>query len=291
MNLQPFTTCVGTSSSRSTSPPGRSRRSVAELVDVDALLDERARSRDERTLADARRRHARQHHDLRLGRDLAYSRKRLQSIHLGHRDVQQENVGLEPLSERDRFSAVARLADDVDRRLESEDDGNELPEARLVVADHDRAGIAVAAHAVTLARFRRPRGPLRSAPRALRLRDRARPVWSVCGTAGDRPRERRRAARARDASADLRGSSARVGLRPRRRNPPASRRADGRACRRRRRGRRGVVVSPVAHRQPPACGGPADAEARLRCRCALGACRPGRDLSSDTTCARRLRYR
>jgi len=53
---------------------------------------------------------------------------------------------LQLLYERNRLATVARLADHLDSRLETENDRDELPKGRLVVADHYRAGVVVAAH-------------------------------------------------------------------------------------------------------------------------------------------------
>ena len=56
----------------------------------------------------------RQHDDPYVGLRLVHPAGGLHAVHLRHRDVHQDHVGLELVGELDRFETVGRLADDVE---------------------------------------------------------------------------------------------------------------------------------------------------------------------------------
>ena len=63
--------------------------------------------------------------------------RRLDAVELGHADVHQDDVRLEPPGLGDRLDAVRRLADDLDVLLRLEDHAEARPDERLVVDDQD----------------------------------------------------------------------------------------------------------------------------------------------------------
>src|SRR6188768_1277018 len=78
-------------------------------------------------------------HDLRVGRDLAQPRQRAEAVELGHRQVEEDEVGLEALGLDDRLVAVRGFADHVELVL-LEQGGERLARERVVVDEQDPFG-------------------------------------------------------------------------------------------------------------------------------------------------------
>jgi hypothetical protein len=85
----------------------------------------------------------RQHDDLRLRRGLAQPRQRREPVHLGHREVEQDQVRLELARGRDRLLPARRLADHVEPVL-GEQPRERLACQRVVVDDEDALGHVLA---------------------------------------------------------------------------------------------------------------------------------------------------
>ena len=80
-----------------------------------------------------------EHDDLRGGRGVAELRQRRQAVEPGHREVEQDEIGLERTRELDRLGAVAGLSDDVEPVL-GEQRGERLAGQRMVVDDQYSVG-------------------------------------------------------------------------------------------------------------------------------------------------------
>ncbi len=66
---------------------------------------------------------------------VAQAPRRLDPVELGHADVHQDDVGLQPLGLLDRVEAVGGLADDLEVILGVEDHAEPGADERLVVSD------------------------------------------------------------------------------------------------------------------------------------------------------------
>ena len=75
-----------------------------------------------------------QDHDFRVRRGFADSRQSGEAVHLGHRQIEQDDVGLEIVGEGDCLGTTARLADNVERVLR-EERRERLTSQRMVVHD------------------------------------------------------------------------------------------------------------------------------------------------------------
>ena len=80
-----------------------------------------------------------EHHDLGPRRALADARKGREAIHARHRQVQEDDVGLQTLRRRDRLSSVLCLAHDVEPLLREESSESVAGEG-VVVHDQDALG-------------------------------------------------------------------------------------------------------------------------------------------------------
>ena len=80
-----------------------------------------------------------EHDDLALGRRVAEPRQRRQAVHARHREVEEDEIGLQPGGVLDRRLAVRRHADDVQAvRAEQRREG--VAGQRMVVDDQDAGG-------------------------------------------------------------------------------------------------------------------------------------------------------
>ena len=105
-------------------------------------LDQELRVRDAlHRVAVGRARRRGQHDDGDLRAELhgAHALEHLQPVHDRHHQVEQDQVGLQPLDRLDRLLPVARLVEVVGPDLQ--DAADELPQRRLVVADQDRPSL------------------------------------------------------------------------------------------------------------------------------------------------------
>ena len=138
---------------------------------------------------------ARQHDHARRRRRLAQPRQRRDAVEPRHREVEQHDVGREPLRLGDRGLAVGRLPDDLDVVLQVEERAQALAHDRVVVGDQDadHARRDLEPHARPLPRRRLDR------ERAAELRARAPPSRS--GRAGARAPRRRSTSKPRPSSA------------------------------------------------------------------------------------------
>ena len=140
---------------------------------------------------------------------------RLDAVELGHADVHQHDVGLQPARHVDRLHAVDGLADHLDVVLGVEDHLEAGADERLVVGDHDAH-----AHAVASSGSRGRGGGQRRLDLALQRQPCARPR-SRRRAAGRRAARRRSRARAR-ACRRARGRRSRRAASARRRRASAT---------------------------------------------------------------------
>jgi hypothetical protein len=99
----------------------------------DAIRSGAGTDRLQQVLLRARRR---QHDDLALRRSLAQARQRREPVDPGHREIEQNEVGLQPPRFDDGFGPVGGDADDLEAvRMEQRREG--LAGQRVVVDDQD----------------------------------------------------------------------------------------------------------------------------------------------------------
>ena len=76
-----------------------------------------------------------QHEELRV--PLLQAQRRLDAVLRGHRDIEQDDVGLQALGQAQRLRAVARLADDLEVGVGQEQGPEAGADHRVVVSDQD----------------------------------------------------------------------------------------------------------------------------------------------------------
>src|SRR5438093_6941396 len=79
---------------------------------------------------------SREHDDLAPGRSVADQRQRPEAVEVGHREIEQYEIGLEALRERDRLVSVSRLARDAEAVL-AEQGRQGVPRHRMVIDYQD----------------------------------------------------------------------------------------------------------------------------------------------------------
>ncbi len=87
---------------------------AGKVVGIDRLHDVSVRAALERRLDQFRILRDGENRDLHVGEFLADLGEAREPVHLGHAQVEQDEIGLEPANERQYLHAVDRLADDLE---------------------------------------------------------------------------------------------------------------------------------------------------------------------------------